>query len=89
MAKIIDLVDYMPATTANRDCISMLEAMLELAQRGEIVALGLAAVHREGDGLWMLSDVDRPCRYLTLSGVIRRLERDIEATQVIYDGEGE
>lgn len=78
MAKVINLVDSLPATIANEDCVATLKAMLKLAEDGEIVTLGIAAVCRDGDGLWTLCEADKPSRYLTLSGSIRRIEREID-----------
>jgi hypothetical protein len=77
MAKVISLVDTLPVTLANEDCVATLRRMLELAEAGEIVTLAVAAVCRDGDGLWVLCETDKASRYLTLSGALRQLEMDI------------
>lgn len=77
MAKVINLVDALPVTIANEDCVATLRSMLALAEAGDVVTLAIAAVCRDGDGLWTLCEADKASRYLTLSGALRQLDRDI------------
>lgn len=85
MAKIISLVESLPAAIANEDCVATLRSMLELAEAGEIITLGIAAVCRDGDGLWTLCEADKPSRYLTLSGALRRLEQTIDKELLAFE----
>ncbi len=89
MARVLSLVENRPVTIANEDCVATLRRMLELAEAGDVVTLAIAAVCRDGDGLWVLCETDKASRYLTLSGALRQLDMDINQAIRAQDEEGE
>jgi hypothetical protein len=55
-ARILNLVDVLPETAAKQDVVETLKALTDLAAKGQIVSLGVAAVTIDGGGLWMMTE---------------------------------